>query len=97
VPERTSRSIPEDVPALAPSFEWHSKAWWPRITIEEFARTHGKLSSAEAARLFEECLTAVGESLKPTEKLGNQIAGFAEWATILIKLWKTRMAAFRAN
>jgi serine/threonine-protein kinase HipA len=89
--------IPEDVPALALSFEWYSKAWWPRTKIEEFARTHGKLSPADTARLFEESLAAVDEGLKLARKLGKQIRGFAELAAMLIKLWTSRMAAIRAN
>jgi HipA-like protein len=31
--------IAEDVPALALSFEWYSKDWWPCARMEEFART----------------------------------------------------------
>jgi serine/threonine-protein kinase HipA len=89
--------IPEDVPALALSFEWYSKAWWPRAKIEEFARTHGKLSRAETDRLFEESLTAVDQGLKLAQKLGKQIRGFAELATTLAKLWTSRMATFRAS
>ena len=89
--------IPEDVPALALSFDWYSKAWWPRAKIEEFARTHGKLSRADTARLFEESLAAVNEGLKLTQKLGKQIRGFAELAATLIELWKSRVATFRAN
>jgi serine/threonine-protein kinase HipA len=89
--------IPEDVPALALSFEWYSKDWWPRAKIEEFARTHGKLSPADTARLFEECLAAVDEGLKLAEKVGKQIHGFAELAATLIKLWTSRVATFSAN
>jgi serine/threonine-protein kinase HipA len=89
--------IPEDVPALALSFDWYSKAWWPSTKIEEFARTHGKLSPADTARLFEESLTAVDQGLKLAQKLGKQIPGFAESAATLIDLWTSRMATFRAN
>ena len=89
--------IPEDVPALALSFDWYSKAWWPRAKIEEFARTHGKLSPAETNQLFEESLTAVDQGLKVARKLGKQIRGFAELAATLIRLWTSRMATFRAN
>jgi serine/threonine-protein kinase HipA len=88
--------IAQDVPALALSFEWYSKAWWPRARVEEFARTHGKLSREDTARLFEECLAAVGAGLKLAEKVGKQIDGFAEMAATLIKLWTTRLATFRA-
>jgi serine/threonine-protein kinase HipA len=89
--------IPEDVPALALSFDWYSKAWWPSTKIEEFARTHGKLSPADTARLFDESLTAVDQGLKLARKLGKQIPGFAESAATLIDLWTSRMATFRAN
>jgi serine/threonine-protein kinase HipA len=65
--------IPEDVPAPALSFDWYSKAWWPRTKVEEFARTHGKLSPADTARLFEESLAAVDEGLKVTLRLGKHI------------------------
>jgi serine/threonine-protein kinase HipA len=89
--------IPEDVPALALSFDWYSKAWWPRAKIAELARTHGKLSRAQTDRLFEESLTAVDQGLKVAQKLGKQIPGFAKLAATLSKLWTSRMAAFRAS
>ena len=89
--------IPEDVPALALSFEWYSKDWWPRAKIEEFTRTHGKLPPAEVTRLFEECLVAVDGGLKLAHKVGKQIPEFAELAATLIKLWRSRVAKFRAG
>lgn len=89
--------IPEDVPALALSFEWYSKAWWPRTKIEEFVGTYGKLSPADTARLFEESLTAVGQGLKLAQKLGKQIPAFAQFAALLIELWTRRVTAFRAS
>ena len=82
---------------MALSFEWYSKAWWPRAKIEEFARTHGKLSPADTTRLFEESTTAVDQGLKLARKLGKQIPGFAELAAALIDLWTSRMATFRAD
>jgi serine/threonine-protein kinase HipA len=89
--------IPEDVPALALSFEWYSKAWWPRTKIEEFVRTYGKLSLADIARLFEESLTAVDQGLKLAQKLGKQIPAFAQFAALLIELWTRRVTTFRAS
>lgn len=89
--------IPEDVPALALSFDWYSKAWWPRVRIEEFARTHGKLSSAETARLFDDCMAAVSVGLKLANKLGKQIRGFAKLRTTLVKLWNARLASFSSG
>ena len=89
--------IPEDVPALALSFEWYSKDWWPRAKLEEFARTHGKLSAAETARLFEECLAAVDAGMKLARKVTKQIPEFGGLAAVLVKLWKNRMATFSAS
>jgi serine/threonine-protein kinase HipA len=86
--------IPEDVPALALSFDWYSKAWWPRARIEEFARKHGKLSRMETAHLFDECLTAVNGGLKLADNIAKQIAGFAELAKTLITLWSSRLTTF---
>jgi serine/threonine-protein kinase HipA len=89
--------IPEDVPALALSFEWYSKDWWPRAKLEEFSRTHGKLSAAETARLFAECLAAVDAGMKLARKVAKQIPEFGELAATLVKLWKSRMATFSAS
>jgi serine/threonine-protein kinase HipA len=89
--------IPEDVPALALSFEWYSKDWWPREKIEEFTRTHGKLTPVDSKRLFEECLAAVDGGLKLAHKVGKQIPEFAELAATLIKLWRSRAAKFRSG
>jgi serine/threonine-protein kinase HipA len=89
--------IPEDVPALALSFEWYSKDWWPRSKIEDFIRTHGKLSSAQVTQLLEECLTAVDSGLKLARKVGKEIPEFAELAATLTGLWKGRMTALRAQ
>jgi len=86
--------IAEDVPALALSFDWYSKAWWPRKRIEEFAMTHGKLSDADTARLFESCVAAVNVGLELAARMGKQIKGFAELGATLIELWNTRAAAF---
>lgn len=87
--------IPEDVPALALSFDWYSKAWWPRIRIEEFAGTYGKLSRPETARLFEDCLAAVNVGVKLADKLGKQIRAFKGLSAMLLKLWNGRTATFR--
>jgi serine/threonine-protein kinase HipA len=55
--------IPEDIPALALSLDWYSKAWWPRIKLEEFAQTYGRLSHAEALRTIDEWFAAVTEGV----------------------------------
>ena len=89
--------IPEDVPALALSFEWYSKDWWPRAKLEEFARSYGKLSAAETARSFEECLAAVDAGMKLARKVAKQIPEFAGLAAALARLWKSRMATFSAS
>ncbi len=86
--------IPEDVPALALSFEWYSKAWWPRARIEEFARDYGKLTPAETARMLDRCMAAVNAGAQQAETLGKEISGFAGLGAHLAALWRQRMAAF---
>jgi hypothetical protein len=85
------------VPALALSFEWYSKDWWPPAKIEEFTRNYGKLSPADTARLLEECLAAVEGGLKLARKVAKQIPEFAGLAGALVELWKRRIATFRAG
>ena len=88
--------IPEDVPALALSFEWYSKAWWPRVRIEDFARTYGKMTGVEAARMFGRCMDAVAAGSRLAEQLAAQIKGFRDLGTRLATLWRERMVAFAA-
>jgi serine/threonine-protein kinase HipA len=88
--------IPEDVPALALSFEWYSKAWWPRARIEDFARSYGKLTTAETRRMFDRCMEAVAAGSRLAEQLSAQIKGFGDLGARLAGLWRERMIAFRA-
>ena len=88
--------LPDDVPALALSFEWYSKAWWPRGKVEEFARTYGKLGDAETARLIEACTDAVAKGIALLRRYGRDIRRFAELGREIAKLWNGRIAAFRA-
>jgi serine/threonine-protein kinase HipA len=87
--------IPDDVPALILSFEWYSKAWWPRTKIEEFAVEYGLLSPAATRRMFDEAFDAVLGGVKTVMKHGREIPGFAELARSMAKLWKERVEAFR--
>lgn len=89
--------IPSDIPALALSFEWLSKAWWPRPKIEEFALQYGSLTHADSHRLIEECCAAVVDGAKNVLKLGNEIAGFGDLANRLSALWSQRVDSFRAE
>lgn len=89
--------IPDDVPALALSFEWYSKAWWPRTKIEEFAADYGSLSQAAIRRMFDEAFEAVLGGAKTVTRYGRDIAGFTELAGTMAKLWKGRVNAFRAE
>ena len=89
--------IPDDVPALALSFEWYSKAWWPRMKIEEFAGHYASLSPAEIRRLFEQCYEAVHHGVQTVTKFGRDIDGFAELARRMATLWTERVAVFRAE
>lgn len=89
--------IPNDIPALALSFEWLSKAWWPRAKIEEFALQYGSLSHADSRHLIEECCAAVVRGTKNVSRLGNEIAGFGSLASRLASLWIQRVDSFRAE
>jgi len=86
--------LPEDVPALALSFDWYSKAWWPRTRIEEFAQTHGKLLPREANRIFELCLTSMSEGLKLIDRCLAEIPTFADVGNSIRKLWTDRIRQF---
>lgn len=86
--------IPEDVPALALSFDWYSKDWWPRMRVEEFARTHGKMSHGEAGRVFDESQAAIAEGVRFANKLAAQITGLSEFVGALTGLWESRATEF---
>jgi serine/threonine-protein kinase HipA len=89
--------IPDDVPALALSFEWYSKAWWPRSKIEEFAGRYGSLSPSEIRKLFDACCEAVQGGAQNVKQLGRDIDGFDELAQRMATMWTERVAAFQAE
>lgn len=89
--------IPDDVPALALSFDWYSKAWWPRAKLEEFALDHGGLSPAEVARLVEACAAAVVQGVEAISRYGRDIPGFGDLGRRIADLWTARVAAFRTE
>lgn len=89
--------IPDDVPALALSFEWYSKAWWPRKRIEEFALSYGQLSPKETAQMIKECLDAVTLGVDAVTQYGKEIPGFSKLAKQIAELWRKRAAAFGAE
>jgi serine/threonine-protein kinase HipA len=89
--------IPDDIPALALSFEWLSKAWWPRAKIEEFAVQYGSLAHADSRRLIDECCEAAALGARNVERLGKNIAGFGKLSNPLSVLWAQRVDAFRAE
>lgn len=89
--------IPDDVPALVLSFEWYSKAWWPRAKIEEFAVQYGSLSHAQIRRMFDEAFEAVLDGVKAVKRHGRELTGFAKLAASMAKLWTTRVDAFSAE
>jgi len=86
--------LPNDVPALALSFDWYSKAWWPRAKLEEFAVTYGSLTPEEVAAVIEESRGGVAEGISLIRRLGRRIKGFADLGRQLAALWTERMAAF---
>lgn len=89
--------IPDDIPALALSFEWYSKAWWPRAKIEEFALTYGAMTQSSIHKVLDECYSAVTAGVRSVNNMGRRIEGFGTLAGELAKLWTTRLEAFRAE
>lgn len=89
--------IPDDIPALALSFEWLSKAWWPRPKLEEFVLQYGGLSRPDARRLLDECCEAVVNGAKGVIELGARVSGFRELARTMSTLWLGRVQGFQAE
>jgi hypothetical protein len=89
--------IPNDVPALTLSVEWYSKAWWPRIKIDEFVADYGALSQRQIVALFEEAFDAVMAGVDAARQYGRDIAGFADLAETIATLWMARVESFRAE
>ncbi len=89
--------LPNDVPALTLSVEWYSKAWWPRIKIEEFVADYGRLSQRQIVALFEEAFDAVMMGVSAARQYGRDIAGFAELSETIATLWMTRVDSFRCE
>jgi serine/threonine-protein kinase HipA len=87
--------IPDDIPALALSFEWLSKAWWPRPKLEEFCMQYGSLSHADTRRMVDECCDAVNHGSREILGLGRDIGGFGDMANRLSVLWTHRVDSFR--
>ena len=86
--------IPNDVPALALSLDWYSKAWWPRVKIEEFARDYGDLSHAEVTALIDECIDAVMGGVAALPRYKNEIPAFSKLANQMAEIWTGRVTAF---
>lgn len=89
--------IPDDVPALALSFEWYSKAWWPRTRIEEFAIEYGGLSSGEVHQMVDACSEAVLHGVQRISHYEREIPGFGELAERIAQLWTVRVDAFNSE
>ncbi|MGH8294265.1 MAG: type II toxin-antitoxin system HipA family toxin [Steroidobacteraceae bacterium] len=86
--------LPNDVPALALSLDWYSKAWWPRAKLEEFGMTYGKLTSAEMATVIEESRAGVAGGVSLIRRLGRRIRGITDLSRRMAMLWTERMRAF---
>lgn len=86
--------IDDDIPALALSFEWYSKAWWPRVKIEDFARDYGRLSFEETQALIENSLAAVAKGIELARRCRRRHPAFADLGRRLERLWSRRIKAF---
>lgn len=89
--------ISNDVPALALSFEWYSKAWWPRIKLEEFADQYANLTQAETLQMIKETTGAVMEGVERMARQGREIAGFGDLGRRIAALWEERVKSFLAE
>ena len=89
--------IANDVPALNLSFEWYSKAWWPRIKIEEFSIQYGWLTRNELSDHIEECCDAVMEGKRELDHLGKEMPGFRDLAGEIAALWASRVKQFSSD
>lgn len=85
---------PDDVPALALSFEWYSKAWWPRQKLEEFLTMYGSLSHAQARKIIEECCDATLRGAEEVVKLGKEVPGFKMLSQKIAEIWNNRVRNF---
>jgi len=86
--------IADDVPALALSFEWYSKEWWPRARLEEFAYRYGHLSRAEILLLIEASTFAISKGLRHVRRYAREIPAFAGLGKRLSTIWSKRIKAF---
>jgi serine/threonine-protein kinase HipA len=89
--------IPDDIPALALSFDWYSKAWWPRTRIEEFARTHGTLGDRQISALIDEAAAGVAHGVEVARRHAREIPGFQQLGGDIARLWNDRVTAFTAE
>ena len=83
--------LPDDVPALALSFEWYSKAWWPRAKVKAFAESYGRLKPGQVEEVIEECRAAVAHGVKLARRYGRQIPRFADLGSEMAKFWNQRV------
>ncbi|MGH8238457.1 MAG: type II toxin-antitoxin system HipA family toxin [Steroidobacteraceae bacterium] len=89
--------IDDDVPALALSFDWYSKAWWPRVRIEEFMRDYAGLPQATIKAAIAECTSAVMEGVDTVAAHRKEIPGFKDLGERIARLWKDRVSSFMSE
>lgn len=86
--------IPNDIPALALSFDWYSKAWCAREKLEEFALKHGDLTRGKVAEMIEKSCEAVLAGGQRIKELGKNISGLRRLSEEIAALWVQRVDSF---
>lgn len=89
--------IKDDVPALALSFDWYSKAWWPRVKLEEFMRDFAGLPPATIRGVIDECTAAVMRGVAIVVAQQKRIPAFHELGEQIKQLWTQRVSSFRSE
>lgn len=86
--------IGDDVPALALSFEFYSKAWWPPSRLAEFADRYGGMTPRDLKRTIEQAKAAIAAGLRLVETYSKALPDFAKVGAGMARVMTERLALF---
>lgn len=87
--------IDDDVPALALSFEFYSKAWWPLERVIEFADQYGGMTHQNLRHTVDHARSAVAHGLELVAKHSRAQPGFAPVGARMKSVMTERLALFK--
>lgn len=87
--------IENDVPALALSFEFYSKAWWPPQRLVEFAGQHGGMTHRDFKRTVDLARGAMAHGLELVEKHSKAQPQFAALGSRMTSVMTERLALLK--